>query len=119
LKHLPPKIFLRVFGEHLSEIPFRPSLKKVRDYVGRYFGNAGTVNNSNDNRTANSVKIFGGLAHFSKDTKGSDTSKSPEGHGDSAALRETTRRWFFQRIRRRPQAFRLSLRKPFGFAAES
>jgi hypothetical protein len=63
--------------------------------------------------------IYSCPPHFSINTRGADTSKSPEGHGDSAALRKTTRRWFFQRIRRRPQAFRLSLRKPFGFIEES
>ena len=44
--------------------------------------------------------------HFSKNTGGSDASKSPPGHGDSAALCETTRRWFFHGKRRglRPSA---------------
>ena len=41
------------------------------------------------------------------------------GHGDSAALREITRRWFFHGTRRgrRPSAFLCGI--PFGFADES
>jgi hypothetical protein len=44
--------------------------------------------------------------HFSKSTRESDPSKFPQGHGDSAALRETTRRWSFHEMRRgrRPSA---------------
>jgi hypothetical protein len=49
-----------------------------------------------------SVPVLQGLAplHFSKNKRGSNTSKFPPGHGDSAALCETTRRWFFHGKRR-------------------
>ncbi len=51
------------------------------------------------------------LPHFSKNTRGSDASKSPQGRGDSAAIREITRRG------RRPVASLCG--NPVGFADES
>jgi len=59
------------------------------------------------------------LFHFCEGIRGSEPSDPRERRGDSAALRETTRRWSFHGLgrSRRPSA---SLRgNPFGFADES
>ena len=57
--------------------------------------------------------------HFSKNIRRSDISEARPGRGNSAALRETTRRWSFHGIRRghRPSASLCGI--PFGFADES
>jgi hypothetical protein len=56
--------------------------------------------------------------HFSKKHKGIGYSKCPPGHGDSAALCET-KAVVFPWKEAGLKAFRLFLRKPFGFGAES
>ena len=56
--------------------------------------------------------------HFSKNTRGLDTSNCPPGHGGSAAVCEA-KAVVFPWKEAGLKAFRLSLRKPFGSGAES